>query len=219
MKGKPIIFSTPMVRALLNTRPSIWPAEPIDSGKPYKSMTRRVIKVKQLPGPNTKKKIKADTPGLWLIPLNEKPTPTYSIAPFQKGDILWVRETFTKTKGGGYIYRADPMFNGMGEGDFSWPWTSPLFLPRKAARIFLEVKNVRVERVQEISPEDAEGEGVKPILTCGSKPELKNSVCVQNSCYVCAFKNLWDHLNAKRGYSWDSNPWVWVYEFMRVKCG
>jgi hypothetical protein len=70
-----------------------------------------------------------------------------------------VRETFTKTEGGEYIYRSDPIFNGMDKGDYSWPWTSPLFLPRKAARLFLEVKAVRIERLQEITVEDARAEG------------------------------------------------------------
>jgi hypothetical protein len=211
-----------MVQALLNTKPNTWPAEPIDPDKPYKSMTRRIVKVKKLPSPNSKKKIKADTPGLWLIPLNGKPTPTYSIAPFQKGDILWVRETWHVTAVSNRIV----FFGYKAEGSLIYEttdtafltkmagmarWRPSIFLPREAARIFLEVKGVRIERLQDINPEDAEAEGVK-VADYDLGPYAKTE-----DYYSWAFQCLWNGLNAKRGYSWESNPWVWVYEFMRIK--
>jgi hypothetical protein len=56
-------------------------------------------------------------------------------------------------------------------------------------------------------------------MNCGTKPEFKNPLCIElnNSCCVHAFADLWETLNAKRGYYWKSNPYVYVYEFMRVK--
>jgi hypothetical protein len=198
---KPILFSTPMVRALLNTKPNTWPAEPIDASKPFKFMKRRVVK----PQPENPSrliieygKLKDIWRGVGMI-WNSK---TLGKPHYDVGDIIWVRETFTKSPEGDYIYRADPIFDGCGKGDIPWNWTSPLFLPRKAARLFLEVKNIRVERVQKITEEDARAEGV-------TKTDWRID-------YKAAFAMLWNTLNAKRGYSWDRNPYVYVYEFVRL---
>ena len=72
-------------------------------------------------------------------------------------------------------------------------------MPRAAARIFLRVTDVRVERLQEITDTDAHAEG----MDSPSYP-------------IIQYKDLWDDLNAKRGCGWDSNPWVWVYAFERI---
>jgi hypothetical protein len=222
-----------MVQALLNTKPDTWPAEAVDSGKPYKWMTRRVIK------PQPKYPLREKN-GRWHA-YSEKPMADricnspwgyqYS-CPYQVGDILWVRETFTKTDDGDYIYRSDPVFDGMGKGDFSWPWTSPLFLPRKAARLFLEVKAVRAERLQEITEKAVRAEGlpesvifdhivtrfIGPYCDAASSCTKENKVCSPDFCHdQNCFAAFWNTLNAKRGYSWEINPWVWVYEFMRAE--
>jgi hypothetical protein len=221
MKEYPILFSGPMVQALLNTKPNTWPAEPIDPSKPLKFTPRRIVFRINGVGPVTEFG-ESSAPGYkwhfrdrhlrWHDAKDIKP-------PYQEGDILWVRETFTKDQNGECIYRADPVFDNCGKGDISWAWISPLFLSYEAARIKLEVKNVRIERVQDITEEDARAEGVKITAYCGTKPEFKNPVCAErnNSCYVCAFKDLWDTLNAKRGHSWDRNPWVLVIEFIRIR--
>lgn len=91
---------------------------------------------------------------------------------------------------------------------------------REASRILLEVTAVRVERVQEISEDGAVAEGIRrdTIAATGDHPELECWVTIpdDNHAYVTpidAFEKLWDSLNAKRGFPWSANPWVWVIEF------
>ena len=90
-----------------------------------------------------------------------------------------------------------------------------IFMPRWASRIQLEVTNIRVERVQDISEKDAMKEGVtiqKPWIGVDTGGEAIESETISWSP-TDYFANLWDSINLKRGYSWDSNPWVWVVEF------
>jgi hypothetical protein len=181
MKEKPIIFSTPMVKAILESR---------------KTMTRRVVK-SQLTDDNGFVLMK----GFWVNPKKDTDRCFDGISPYCVGDRLWVRETWqedTVTKDGGYFYKADP------DGCLLRSWKPSLFMPRKAARIFLEVKSVRVERIQDITEEDAKAEGV-----------TKTDYRILD--YKTTFVILWDTLNKKRGYQWESNPWVWVIEFRRIE--
>ena len=199
MKEKPIIFSTPMVKALLNTRPGVWPPEPIDPSKPFKSQTRRVV-------PETKAEfIHVYADGKTTV----KPK-------YNAGDILWVREMWNyypdwKCKVGqkrpDFLYKASAT-----QEEESWldKWKPSIHMPREAARIFLEVKSVRVERLWKICERDARAEGVCPI-----PPNKYGQLSGTEHFY--AFFRLWNSINAKRGYSWESNPWVWVYEFLRIK--
>jgi len=123
------------------------------------------------------------------------------------GDRLWVRETFSYRE---YAFnRIERLQNfhywADGEvkfGNWSRP-VSPIFMPRWASRITLDITSVRVERVQEISEEDARAEGVEPDKETGS--------------YKDSFMVLWDRLNARRGFGWDKNPWVWVIEFRVIE--
>jgi hypothetical protein len=264
MSEKGIIFSTPIIPALLNTKPGTWPAEPIDPFKPFKWMDRRVAKIKRLPSSDSEKKIKVTTPGLWLISLNGKPTSTYSITPYQRGDILWVRETWQENtvtsekdkQDMPYFYKADP------DGVLLRSWIPSTFMPREASRISLEVKAVRIEQLQDITEEDAIAEGAAGLwdektdtqwkeyvdrLSRNGNPlsstdkhawgyknylwhghfgkhglgdKKSDSWEYQLSAYDTArgsFSSLWELINARRGYSWESNPYVFVYEFMRVK--
>jgi hypothetical protein len=77
-------------------------------------------------------------------------------------------------------------------------------MPREACRITLEITDVRVERLQEISEAHARAEGVVPLAECAGS-------------YSYAYAQLWDHLNAKRGFGWKINPWVWVVVFRRIE--
>jgi hypothetical protein len=199
MKERPILFSTPMIRALLNTKPGVWPAKPIDPSMPYKSMTRRVVK----PQPDcdgvwnhTKfpLSVDSDLEGWWGT--TDTGTDHHYSAP-EKGDILWVRETW-ENHNDFYHYKAD-VARDLFDDIKNYKWRSPVFMPREAARITLEVKDVRVEKLHDISERDAQAEGAE-------KFPLK-----------AGFYKIWEELNGKCGYPWQSNPWVWVYEFGRVE--
>ena len=205
---KPIIFCTDMVKALLNTKPGVWPVEPIDVSKPYKSHTRRVIK----PIPEYDFLYPEPIDGEWFWTECDTDDdmmgwwPSYEnglSAPYRVGDILYVRETWCKHEYG-FDYKVLENGNVWGN-EYSEKWKPSIHMAREASRIFLEVKSVRVERLQDITCEDAKNEGVKRDCGC----EVVG--------YCTAFYKVWNALNAKRGYSWESNPWVWVYEFIRVE--
>jgi hypothetical protein len=190
---KPIIFSTPMVQAILEGR---------------KTQTRRVIKVDD--APENWEISRAGTSIVRTEPYDVK-LPRYAA-----GDILWVREAWCKNENpnspnyGGYEYYAD--YEGA-HCQSLIKWRSPIFMPREAARLFLKVKTVRVERLHDITENDARNEGVKDPYDY-QEPSYYNQPHVRGmEINKSAFAGLWDSLNAKRGYGWDTNPLVWVYEF------
>jgi len=140
----------------------------------------------------------------------------YRIFPrYEVGDRLWVRETLRKSNIGiPTRYAADdcPVFRD-GETPTVWPFNKSscpsIFMPRWASRITLEITEVRVERLQEITEEDAVAEGMTGRLYQEATGGLM-------SCAYAVFHWLWDSINAKRGYGWDTSPWVWVISFRRV---
>jgi hypothetical protein len=140
--------------------------------------------------------------GCWGIPIGEREK-----WPIKVGDIIWVRETWAPNTGdvltGKAYYKAD--------GKVTVPrWTPSIHMPRWASRIDLEVTAVRVERLQDISEEDAKWEGV----TIGE--DRSHSFAEHGLKYQPhkdAFRRLWQSIYA----NWETNPWVWVYEFRRVK--
>lgn len=206
MKERPILFSGPMVRAILEGR---------------KSVTRRVVKPKYQPFiDNLLKKFLGDEWG-------NRPLP------YKKGDHLWVRETWSPSFGGAATdfiwYRATPDKGRFMLEDGTWVdqpidaeycggWRPSIFMPRWASRITLEVTGVRVERLQEISEEDINAEGAittdwldwrEDALTIA----LPEGSHVENEHDV--FAKLWDSINAKT-YPWSSNPWTWCIYFRRI---
>lgn len=207
MSMKPILFNTEMVRAILDGR---------------KSCTRRIVKPQQLVGllPD---KCKNGVPEEFLKEkkLMFKPycnmtdielINTAYKAPYQRGDILYVRETWCKGLER-YIYRADysdtEKFYRDGK-EIEMKWHPSLHMPKDAARIFLRVTNVRVERLQEITTNQIEQEGVET-----EYPHVLNG---EEKKY--AFQNLWNSTIKKSDldfYGWDANPWVWVIEFERCE--
>lgn len=127
-----------------------------------------------------------------------------AVSPFgQPGDRLWVRETFWQPRDKSEtLYRADGAILGCGK------WTPSIHMPRSACRLLLEITDVRVERLNDISNDDAMAEGMDDgtsdaALAAGwfEKPRR-------------AFERLWAQIYGQE--SWDGNPWVWVYEFKLV---
>jgi hypothetical protein len=91
-----------------------------------------------------------------------------------------------------------------------WKYKTARFMPRWASRITLELTDVRVARVQEISEEDARAEGVQP---CNAGVDESGPV----KTYRTGFVRIWQEINASRGYDWQANPWVWALTFRRVE--
>lgn len=187
MKERPILFSTPMVQAILEGR---------------KTMTRRVVK----PQP-----INSD---YWTAQSNAFYPNTNSAEPKilrcphgQVGDRLWCKETYSLTDLG-VIYKANMDDADMRLfGSTNRKWKPSIFMPRKFSRITLEITNIRVERLQDITEKDAIKEGVPPFSP--------NGMAVSSTIPRKQFCVLWNSINSDRGYSWESNPWVWVIEFVR----
>lgn len=129
------------------------------------------------------------------------------------GDILWVRETYSQTETG-YIYKSDLTSDEIHKFHHSGnKWKPSRFMPKKAARIWLEIEDVTVERLQDISDKDAKSEGIKLLLPShlfknyNERTEPKEGFSRPTS----SFESLWRFINGN--YSWESNPWVWVIKF------
>jgi hypothetical protein len=149
------------------------------------------------------------------------------LSPFgSPGDHLWVREVWMPVdlsyrapasyavkrdragKKHAVIYRAD--------SDAHVDWNSPIHMPRWASRITLEIVGVRVERVQDITPEDCQQEGVTvPRCDCECCSHSSKVCTADQSAYLEAFRELWDSINGKK-HPWASNPFVWVISFRKL---
>ncbi len=198
MSEHPILMSGEMVRAILDGR---------------KTQTRRVILPQPLDtwmkGPDWSKYYVDGQKNLWI----EHPTKHTEIkCPYGvPGDTLWVRETWWGANNGKpyrnaiaplptVVHRANDTSGTANRVK----WRPSIHMPRWASRLTLDVVKLRVERVQEISEEDAIAEGV-------SGNGVEHGPAKQTARY--RYHVLWDRINAKRGYVWASNPWVWVIEF------
>lgn len=203
VKERPILFSPEMVRAILDGR---------------KTMTRRIVK---LPDWATccdgrGRDVVPHWPDNGAHPLFGECYLRFSYCklcgsmgsrvhcPFEVGGLLWVREawgykTFTDARNKQVIYRADTVGTRQ---ESTLRWRPSIHMPRWASRITLEVTGVRVQRVQGNDEWDVRSEGLR---RSEDGPNLRAS-----------FRRLWNDINAKRGYGWDANPWVWVVEFKRI---
>jgi len=190
MAERPILFNTEMVRAILEDR---------------KTQTRRLVKGLPLAEPwftvEDGKPMMCDENGEWY------PAERFSVV--QPGDILWVRETWAKDVGR-YMYRAnysDTEKFYMNGREIRMVWSPSIHMPRKAARLFLLVKDVRCERLQDMTVEDCALDG-------GFCMDAVKVIGVER-----LFGKLWDSTIKKADiphYGWDANPWVWVCEFKRI---
>jgi len=212
MKEHPIIFSTEMVKAILEGR---------------KTMTRRVVKDPRRKMPENPIAAFGNGHGrLYSIgdmqyEASHPEKPNFPCPYGQVGDHLWVRETFAPREmmsGKAEIaYKADggqlPSYL-LGDKEIPCYWKPSIHMPRWASRITLEITNIRVERLQEITNDDAFKEGMTRELASKLGISVSPSEEEFNLTQTRrVFIDLWDSINAKRGYSWESNPWVWVIEF------
>lgn len=142
------------------------------------------------------------------------------------GDRLWVRETWAIHElYGSPLYRADTPHLDRPQDAYNKPWSPSIYMPRWRSRLTLEVTEVRVQRLQEISDYDATAEGVNPFNDecrwCHGSGTVSSSIDITQPECPCRYEGaakanyarLWDSLNAKRGHSWASNPWVWCISF------
>lgn len=200
MAIKPILFNTEMVRAILDGR---------------KTCTRRIVRPPYfVDGDENDKRslitLRTATKNSSLYrQIGQMPYPD---APYRMCDILYVRETWCKGLER-YIYRADysdtEKFYRDGK-EIEMKWHPSLHMPKEAARIWLKVTDVRVERLQEITADSIRNEGLSSLAVhCGDMEiALKE------------WGNLWNSTIKKSDldrYGWDANPWVWVIEFERCE--
>lgn len=204
MAIKPILFNTEMVRAILDGR---------------KTCTRRLVRF--LPGENPQ----------WtgyirdgLMLYNGKNEPCIRKAPYQPGDTLYVRETWKKAPNGYYYYE------DWQRGDIAdlTKWKPSIHMPKEAARIWIKIMNVRVERLQEMKPVDVIKEGAYPdCWDCLNTYGESGSQCcygTEEQCSQCdevmmEWEKLWTSTIKKSDldcYGWDANPYVFVIEFVKI---
>lgn len=222
VKERPMLFSTPMVIAIIDDR---------------KDITRRTKGLEFInEDPDRYKSCGISDKGHALFE-DLRPEITPWISPIRcpygiAGDVLWVRETCAIQK----------FFNGLREECFyiyktdypnpvSWNWKPSIFMPREACRLKLEIKYTRVERLHEISPDDADREGVERWNEdYTTEPgaliaDYANYLWVNKKNHseyyypsfpnpIDSFRSLWIKINGKE--SWDLNPWVWRIEFCKI---
>lgn len=219
MKERPILMSTEMVKATLedwktNTRRLIKPQPPENSIPIYDVLNCYKGKGWAFQYPEL---IDNGITHNKIFKLPQKGKCPYG----DKGDLLYVRERWCvgkpfddvkpsdlcKWEDDESILAVDYFANDkrMWHKDYQGKWRPSIHMPKWAVRIWLEIQKVRIERLQDITQPDIYAEGI-PMNLCIYKDEEEHR-------YL--FKELWDSINAKCGYRWDINPWVWVIEFKR----
>lgn len=237
MKEHPILFSGLMVRAILDgqktqTRRIVTPQTSTINGPTCERWLWDELDFTAAWVDNSPFS-PAGNPGPYLkVPMPKDDTVQRVYPRWFPGGRLWVRETwqhFCNTSSGGSLvighvkYRADDSVLIRGAWQKftdaptqKWwntgraPWASPIHMPRWASRITLEVTAVRVEPLQEIREADAIAEGMFNDRRILERIDPGGWTAGER------FQRTWDDLNAKRGYPWKSNPWVWVVEFKQI---
>lgn len=229
MKEHPILFKTEMVQAILNghksqTRRIITPQNSIvgegkvdwndfcwDGTEVYKDTCQHGhTEIHKAPLPF------ADGIKLHVPYKYSEDCTIYRIYPkWDIGDRLWVKETFLIATDNSIIYRAD---NNMERHEGIW--RPSIFMPRWASRITLEITDIRVQRIQDITEEDAIAEGAQAGYILASPTIFHKGLPGYTETpkdYRMGYMRLWDSINLKRGYGWDNNPYVWVISFKVIK--
>lgn len=217
MRERPILFSGPMVRAILDGR---------------KTQTRRVVKPQ--PQFDSFQGEYGQVERFWFKDTPWDPEDIADCCPYgQPGDRLWVRETWCEawddkkdclSDPPRYHFRADG-YEVVHVDDFERsPWRPSIHMPRRACRLLLEVTDVRIERLQAIIYEDALAEGVmNGAAICESVEPGKRNIAGETAAETARrlrwpqrhFEILWDSINGAG--AWDANPWVWAISFKRME--
>lgn len=188
MNVKPILFSAPMICALLDGR---------------KTQTRRIMKPQPIEISGLGKRIYPDED--WKLSWGELRAGHEDCQYGKVGDLLWVRETYNNTCGE-LLYKADNVILGCAK------WKPSIYMPRHISRLTLKITGIRVEKLHSISERDAIAEGL--INTCDHtfpKWTAGDGFPEHFEFPIGAYKDLWQSINGDG--SWDLNPWVWVLEF------
>ena len=200
MAIKPILFNTEMVQAILDgrktcTRRIVKGAIPDDAMWGYTMFTPK--------GCISCRGVYADGYGEGFYKL-----------PYQPGDILYVRETWCK---GSWMNEKERYYYKADDNDFHCVWHPSIHMPKEAARIWLRVTDVRVERLQDITFDSCQNEGIYDDYKTYSEAYANN---LRRAAYPKVFARLWNSTIKKTDigrYDWDANPWVWVIEFERCE--
>lgn len=200
MKETPILFSTPMVQAILEKR---------------KTQTRRIISERNSRCTSELSDLdfndvvfdnylSVGNAGYLKVKRQEDDTCHRLFCRYEIGDIFWVRETFLNFHGK-FFYKATEG-EGLRNGTTGHPvkWKPSIFMPREASRISLEITNVQAQRLNDISEHDAMQEG-----------DPKQGLIASENTHVDWYMNLWESINGKD--SWKENPYVWVISFKRIE--
>ncbi|WP_445677642.1 hypothetical protein [Pseudomonas putida] len=209
MKERPILFSGPMVRAILEGQ---------------KTVTRRPVKPQYIEGPWSVRRTEAPKHDRhshdWWLPTGSQPYTALPPCPYgQPGDRLWVREAWAQINvaqapGESWVvYRECD-----NRTDYGGPWKPSIHMRRRDSRILLEITDVRVERLHDISEGQCIAEGIEGCIPGCQSPYDGDGApecdCM-NLSYEDSFQALWTSINGAK--SWSSNPWVWVVEFKRIQ--
>lgn len=198
---RPILFNTEMVRAILDGR---------------KTQTRRLVKPRLTKNEAGWRVCKNADGRAYAVETydDEEFFQGYVVPPVQRGDVLWVRETWQRLfdlGGWRYEYKADYKDDEPLRIDGAYiAWRPSIHMPRGAARLFLKVTSVRVQRLRDITSGEAVAEGIESNL--GSPSEAADA--------LIAFEELWNSTVKPADqprYGWGANPWVWVIEFERCE--
>jgi hypothetical protein len=191
-KFHPILFSTPMVKAIQEGR---------------KTQTRRVIKDKLL-----QESTEEDNLEFLLLTIPNR---------YNVGDVLWVRETFVQQglDSNHFVYKANHPLKELSFRPLGG-WKPSIFMPKIACRIFLKLKSVRVEKLQNISEEDAKQEGADFLYYKNGSMIRENfkdwdSFYKKRASFKDGFHYIWEDINMND--SWNFNPFVWAYEFEQIE--
>jgi len=225
MVEKPILFNAKMVNAILEGRKTqtrrvvkpmageqkSWLTPSLINKVPHGYLTRGVsIYGWQMHHPKAGQfyngvQIEKDSPLGWIK------------CPYGKiGDQLWIREIFRLDGTPTYKADTDDMYSRELKAQ-GLKWKPSIFMPRWASRIDLKITDIRVERLNDISEDDAKAEGVYQVGVETGGLDV-NGNAIEIGSYAASFCELWDSINGKDKHkSWEANPWVWVIEFERIK--